>query len=155
MSQEPDPEPEGQQADSGRPTRQTAVPWIFAGLGLLVVTLAIALVLSLTADDDDGPTGLAHAVVSALNAKDADAMSQLMCHRRSAALIGRVREASTEIQMDASLKGSVTINGDFATATISMNATYRGMHVDQDFELSMAKQGETWCANDLAAPTGR
>jgi hypothetical protein len=88
MSQTPDRNPENPGEDpqvGGDPQqRRSRAPWITAGVAVLVVAVIVTLVVSLSGDngDDnapDGPTGVANAVVDALNAKDADAMSTLMC----------------------------------------------------------------------------
>jgi hypothetical protein len=152
-----DPRQQGPQPQLGHTPRRSRAPWITAGVAVLVVVVIVILVVSLSGhnDDDndpDGPTGVANAVVDALNAKDADAMSTLMCQPRIPVLLETIQAQSDKVETRATLKGFATVGNDTATAIITIRTTYQGKDVDQDVELSMNKQRSTWCADIFSGP---
>jgi hypothetical protein len=162
MSQTPDRNPENPGEDpqvGGDPQQQrrSRAPWITAGVAVLVVAVIVTLVVSLSGNNDDdndpdGPTGVANAVVDALNAKNADAMSTLMCQPRIPVLLETIQAQSDKVETHATLKGFVTVGDDSATAIITIRTTYQGKDVDQDVKLSMNKQSSTWCADIFSGP---
>lgn len=136
----------------GGPPKKSPMPWILGGAGVVVVAVVVVLIIVLTgggSGDTSSPKGVAESAVSAINAKDADAANNLMCNKGGNNSDVKELDELKNIEVHASLKGDPQVNGDSATATIGMDLTYQGQHINQDVDLSMKKQGDSWCIDNI------
>ncbi|TDP92173.1 hypothetical protein [Labedaea rhizosphaerae] len=137
----------------GQPPKKSPMPWILGIGGAVVVAVVVVLIIVLSgggSGDTSSPNGVAQAAVDAINNKDADAANKLSC--KSGGSVEDSSKALEELKnadVHASLKGDPQVNGDTATATVNMDVTYQGHHINQDLELSMKKNGDSWCVDDL------
>jgi hypothetical protein len=165
MSETPDPDsadrefgggqPVGQSTELGRPPRTNRALWI-AGAFVLLVAIVVVVVVSVSGDDDsdpNGPTGVANAVVDALNAQDEASMRPLMCEPRIPSVLTHMEEKSGQVQYQASLEGSATVTGYAATAQVVLTASDEQSSTDLDFKLYLAKRGSGWCADRFFGPS--
>lgn len=159
MTDTPEQEPDADRLHVGhagayrRPGWQSPLRWLIVSVA--VVVFVVVLVLSLTGGDDDGPgsrTGVASAVVDALNAEDEAAIRPLMCQPRVPNVLAHIEEQAGVVETHASLKGFAGVTDDRAIALINLTATYQGRSANLDFQLSMHKQGAGWCAYSFAGP---
>lgn len=151
-------QPVGQPTALGRATRGNRALWI-AGAVVLVVALVVVVVVSVSGDDDsdlsnapNGPTGVANAVVDALNAQDEAAITPLMCEPRVPNVLINMEAKSDEIQHHAWVKGSATVTGYSATVQVVINASDEERDTDLNFDLYLAKRGTGWCADQFSGP---
>jgi hypothetical protein len=157
MSEMPDQDPDPSYLSAGftKPPRKNWAPWIFAATAVLVVAVVVVIAVSLSGDDDndpDSPTGVANAVIDALNAQDENSMRPVMCEARIPNVLKHIEAQSSEVETHASLKGFATVTDDSATALVILNVSYQGTSNDLDFELYLDKRGSTWCAEQFAGP---
>jgi hypothetical protein len=135
----------------GGPPKKSPMPWILGGAGVVVVAVVVVLIIVLSgggSGDTTSPNGVAQAAVDAINGKNAEAANNLMCTKGSSSDVNEISELK-DVEVHASLKGDPQVNGDTATATISMDVTYKGQNINQDIELSMKKNGSDWCVQNI------
>jgi hypothetical protein len=147
-------QPVGQQTEFGRPRRNNLALWI-AGAAVLVAAIVVVVVVSVSGDDDsdpNGPTGVASAVVDALNAQDEAVMRPLMCEPRVPNVLAHMEANSSQVQYQARLEGSATVTGYSATAQVVLNAADEQTSTDLNFKLYLAKRGSGWCADQFYGP---
>jgi len=164
MSEEPGRDPAGRvfsggqlvghPTKPGRPTRTNRVLWI-AGAVVLVVAIVVVVVISVSGEDDidpNDPTGVANAVVNALNAEDEALMRPLMCEPRVPNVLVNMKAKSDEVEYQARLEGSATVTNYSATVQVVINASDAQGNTDLDFTLYLAKRGSGWCADQFSGP---
>jgi hypothetical protein len=151
-------QPVEQPTGLGRVTRGNRVLWI-AGAVVLVVALVVVVVVSVSGDDDsdpnndrNGPTGVANAVVDALNAQDESAIRPLMCEPRVPNVLVNMEAKSDEVQYHAWVTGSATVTGSSASVQVVINASDGHGDTNLNFDLYLSKRGSGWCADQFSGP---
>ncbi len=143
-------QPIGHPTEFGRRPRGNRAPWIVGAI-MLVAAIVVVVVVSVSGDDSidpNSPTGVASAVVDALNAQDEDSIRQLMCEPRVPNVLTHIEEDSGQVQYHAWLNGTATGTGESATAHVVLNASDQEMN----FDLYLAKRGSGWCADQFSGP---
>jgi hypothetical protein len=164
MSETPDRDPVDQQfggeqpvahsTEFGQSLRRNRALWI-AGAVVLVVAIVVVVVVSVSGDDgsdSDEPTGVANAVIDALNARNEISMRQLMCEPRVPNVLKHIEANSGQIRYKAWLNGSATVTGDSAIVKVVLNASDQQADTNLDFDLYLAKRGSGWCADQFSGP---
>jgi hypothetical protein len=159
MSEAPDRDPADREFSGEQPVRRPRARanralW-FAGAVVLVVAIVVIVVLSVSGDDDidpNSPTGVANAVVDALNAKDEASITHLMCEPHVPNVLVHIEANSDQVEYHAWLNGSATVTGYSATARVILNAADQQVNAKLNFDLYLAKRGSGWCADQFSGP---
>src|SRR4051812_42869418 len=136
-------QPVGKPIESGRPPRGNRTLWI-AGAVVLVVAIVLIVVVSVSGDEgseSDEPTGVANAVVNALNARDEVSIRQLMCEPRVPNVLTHIEATSDRVQHKARLNGSAAVTGDSAVAKVVLDVSDQQVNTEVNFDLYLAKRG--------------
>lgn len=124
----------------GQPQKKSPLPWVIAGVGVVVIGVAVTLILVLTGGRS--PQDVAETVVDGIKSRNAEAVRGVACDPTE---IGR--EIDTDdipAGFDVSL-GEVTESGDTATAIIKITVEGRSF----DGKLEMKQVDGDWCADDF------
>jgi hypothetical protein len=146
----------------GPPRKASALPWILAGGGVVVVAVVVTLILTLSGSDTDSPQDVAESAVSAANDQDVDAIQELLCSDVKADesdVTEAIRPSGlggTELSFEL---GEVTESGSTATAavTATMSGLPPGAPADTptSFEagIELRKVDGDWCVVGIV-PSG-
>ncbi|MFC0429709.1 hypothetical protein [Kutzneria buriramensis] len=114
-----------------QPKKKSPLPWILGGAGLVVVLIVVlVVVMTRGGGTSSDPKVVAQAYVDAVNNKNPAGMTNLVC----SADMAKVNQMATsapkmpgniKVDMTATL-GAVSVNGDKATAQITLNMTVNG-----------------------------
>ncbi|GGS55993.1 MULTISPECIES: hypothetical protein [Actinokineospora] len=124
----------------GQPQKKSAMPWILAGVGVVVIGVAVTLILVLTGGNS--AQYVAETVVDGMTARDASAVRSVACDPQE------IEDSVDTDEFPSDLKitlGKVTESGDTATALVT--ATFEGRSID--LEIKMKKVDGDWCADDF------
>ncbi|HEU5474817.1 MAG TPA: hypothetical protein VFV67_29590 [Actinophytocola sp.] len=161
----------GQQPQYGYPTGygpgrpRTAKPWLFAGAGVLVLGVAVALILVLTNGSDTSTArGVAEEFVAAANDKDTARIVEISCEEwkaREKSIRNNIDPKSDKLS-NATITFSVvkvTEDGDRATAEIGLKVD----NVPEDVQrtvpdtapISLLKENGNWTFCGFGSGSGR
>ena len=131
----------GQQPPYGQPQKKSPMPWILAGVGVVVIGVAVTLILVLTGGNS--PQSVAETVVKGITDRDAGTIQSVACDKQE------IDDDFDPKDMPADFKvelGEVTETGD--TATASVKVTFEGQTLDGKLEMKKNDSGD-WCADDF------
>lgn len=134
------PGPYGQQQPYGQPPKKSPMPWILAGVGVVVIGVAVTLILVLTGGRS--AQSVAETVVDGIKSRNVGALQGVACDPT---------EIEDEIDTDEMPEnfeislGEVTESGDTATAIIKVTVDGRSF----DGKLEMKKVDGDFCADDF------
>lgn len=130
------------------PPRPKRRAWLIVGLSIGVLAIVggvLTLVLLFRDDSADDPNLVAHNIVRAVNAADADALVPFTCQQPNDQQRSGYNTAVREAPADYSLRGSVDVDssGDTARFTVQAVST-KGLGIDS-LPFTLHKRDEGWC----------
>jgi hypothetical protein len=139
----------------GGPRRNSALPWVLAGGGVVVVGVVVGLlfVFGVFGGSSNSPDAVAQTVADAVNSQNSAKAQTVACAGASAPDFSD-NQAMQQLKsiaggLKASVSGKAQVNGNQATATLHLSFSFEGQTGSLDGTLSMQQQNGKWCV-----PTG-
>ncbi|MGW5054097.1 hypothetical protein [Actinokineospora sp. NPDC004072] len=132
-------QPYGQQP-YGQPQKKSPMPWILAGVGVVVIGVAVTLILVLTGGNS--AQSVADKAAEVISNKDRAGAQEISCDPEDSGT-GDIDELPGEITATV---GTVTESGDTATAPITVKID--GESLDGTLKLKKNSSGD-WCVDDI------
>jgi hypothetical protein len=129
------------------PKKKSPLPWILGGAGLVVVLIIVlVVVLSRGGGSSSDPKAVAQAYVNAVNSKSTSAMKDLVCPTDLAkanqlATSAPKLPSGVTVDMKATL-GTVTVNGNKATANVTLDLTINGKTSSTNAPMPLQKNSD-------------
>lgn len=125
------------------PRGRGPLPWVLAGVGVLVIGITVTLILVLTGGTS--PKGVAEAFARALQSRDVDAINALVCDpddrldRRDVERDGP-EDGPTDVKV-------VEVREEGETATVRLSAQVDGR--EQVAVMILGKRDDEWCVSSM------